>query len=448
MTTVAELNGTVQRVLNRAAEEAARSTRFTKRTSKLSGPLFVQTLVFGWLAHPKATLDELAQTACALGVPIRPQGLDERFTKDAATFLQAVLKRAVHEKVEAEPVAVDLLSRFNGVYLLDASQVTLPAELAEVWRGNSRTDPQRRTEGTEAAVKLHVGFDLCQGKLLGPELTDGKEHDRNADLVARVLPEGSLRVTDLGYFKAGELARLGRQGVFWLSRFQTKCGFYDEGGQAWELDAFLAVQAERGLSRLDVPIRLGRAERLPCRLLAVSVPLEVAETRRRRLRERAKARGGTPSAKELALCDWTVYVTNAPPEWLSLEEAFVLGRLRWQVELVFKLWKSHLLIDEWRTRNPWRILCEVYAKLLGALLQHWILVVTGWRQPDRSLVKATRVIRDYIRSLALVLKDPVGWEGVMSVIRRCLEGRCRLEKRKTVPSSYQILFNPQLLGLA
>ncbi|MBW3625080.1 MAG: hypothetical protein KY468_16905 [Armatimonadetes bacterium] len=114
MTTVTELNKTAQRVLIDAAEAVARSTQYTKRTSKLSGPLFVQTLVFGWLARPEATLEELAQTACALGVGISPQGLDERFTKDAAAFLQAVLRRATFEKVSADPVAVDLLARLRG----------------------------------------------------------------------------------------------------------------------------------------------------------------------------------------------------------------------------------------------------------------------------------------------------------------------------------------------
>ena len=444
MTTVAELNETAQRVLIHAAEAVARTTHFTKRASKLTGPLFARTLVFGWLARPEATLEELAQTASELGVGLSPQGLDERFTPDAATFLQAVLRRATFEKVESEPVAVDLLSRFEGVYLLDASQVTLPSALAGVWRGNGRKAPERRTEGTEAVVKLSVGFDLCRGRLLGPELGDGREHDKNADLVARALPAGAMRVTDLGHFKAGELARLDRRGVYWLSRFQTKCGFLTPDGRAWELDAFLAAQAG---DRVEASIRLGLSERLPCRLLAVRVPAEVSEKRRRRLRERAKARGNTPSRKELALCDWTVYVTDAPPALLSLEDGFVLARLRWQVELVFKLWKSHLKVDEWRTKNPWRILCEVYAKLIGALLRHWILVATGWRQADRSLVKATRVIRSHIRSLARGLKEKEGWEAEMSLIRRCLEGRCRLEKRRSVPSSYQLPFNPQLLGL-
>jgi hypothetical protein len=446
MTTVTQLNEAAQRVLIQAAEAVSRTSGFTKRTSKLTGSAFVQTLVLGWLAHPQATLEELTQTACALGVSLRPQSLDERFTKEAARLLEAVLERAVHEKVEAEPVAIPLLKRFTGVYLFDASQVALPAELSEVWRGNGRKEPK---EGTEAAVKVSVGFDLCRGLLLGPELTDGKEHDSNADLMVTVLPRGSLRVADLGYFKLRALARLDRTGVYWLSRFQTKCGFLDADGRPWDLDAFLALQRA---DRLDASIKLGLKERLPCRLLAVRVPVEVAEQRRRKLRQRklrqrAKARGQTPSQKELNLCEWTVYVTNAPVELLSLAEAFVIGKLRWQIELVFKLWKSHLLIDEWRSKKPWRILCEVYAKLIGAVFQHWLLVVTGWDQTDRSLFKATRTLRAYLPSLALALPNRERWKEGIAVIQSCLERGCRLNKRKSSPSSFQLLFHPELLSL-
>ncbi len=49
----------------------------------------------------------------------------------------------------------------------------------------------------------------------------------------------------------------------------------------------------------------------------------------------------------------------------------MLVRERWQIELLFKLWKPYGCLDEWRTSHPWRILCEVDAKLMGLLLQHW-----------------------------------------------------------------------------
>ena len=73
---------------------------------------------------------------------------------------------------------------------------------------------------------------------------------------------------------------------------------------------------------------------------------------------------------------------------LSLPEALVLMRIRWQIELLFKLWKSHGRVDEWRTTNPTRILCEVYAKLIGLVFQQWILAASSWADPERSLFKA------------------------------------------------------------
>jgi hypothetical protein len=63
-------------------------------------------------------------------------------------------------------------------------------------------------------------------------------------------------------------------------------------------------------------------------------------------------------------------VTQVPVERLTLREALVLGRLRWQSALLFKLWKSHGRGDESRRTKPWRSLGAVSAKLLTLLVQH------------------------------------------------------------------------------
>lgn len=75
------------------------------------------------------------------------------------------------------------------------------------------------------------------------------------------------------------------------------------------------------------------------------------------------------------------------------------------MELVFKLWKSHGQVDASRSGKPYRILCEVYAKLLGLLVQHWILVVTSWAYVNRSWFKAAQTIRQHITPLGLHLAD-------------------------------------------
>ena len=78
----------------------------------------------------------------------------------------------------------------------------------------------------------------------------------------------------------------------------------------------------------------------------------------------------------------------------------VLARMRWQIELLFKRWKSQLQLDVSRSHPPWRILCEIDAKLLVALFAHWLLALTCWEYPDRSLPKALRTIQAHAAHLA------------------------------------------------
>ena len=119
MSSIPYVCAALQTVLTTVANTAARSTGFIQRQRQLTGAGFVQALVFGFLAKPTLSLDQLAQTAPAVGSPISAQGLDQRFTSQAATCLRAVLGAAVQQMVTANRVAIPLLQRFTGVYLLD-----------------------------------------------------------------------------------------------------------------------------------------------------------------------------------------------------------------------------------------------------------------------------------------------------------------------------------------
>lgn len=87
------------------------------------------------------------------------------------------------------------------------------------------------------------------------------------------------------------------------------------------------------------------------------------------------------------LADWTILLTDVSANLLNLQEALVLVRERWQMEMRYKLWKQDGRIDEWRPTNPWRVLCERYAKLIGLLLQHWLILLFAWQDEQCSLVK-------------------------------------------------------------
>src|SRR5262249_50684657 len=151
------------------------------------------------------------------------------------------------------------------------------------------------------------------------------------------LPAGALRLADLGYFSLDSLRRLSHSGVYWLTRWQAGTVVLDEQGRRLDLIAWLAAQGD---APVDCPVLLGQSYRLPGRLLVVRVPPEVAMQRRSRLHAEAQRRGQAVSLVRLAAADWTIYLTNVPAERLTLQEALVLGHARWQIELLFKLWKS------------------------------------------------------------------------------------------------------------
>ena len=437
MGNIAQVWDAMQKVLTVTADTLGPASGFVKRRSKVSGSVLAKTLVFGWLKNPQASLGELTQTTATLGVRLSAQGLDQRLGPLSVGFLKQVLEEGVQQMICAEPVAISILQRFNGVYVLDSSTVVLPDALASEWVGCGGSGPV----GTSAALKLQVSINLCTGALGGSQLADGKAQDRNAPIQSLPLPAGALRIADLGYFSLAVLGNLSQQGVYWLSRIQVGTVVLDEQGRRWELGALLKAQKGPGV---DVPILLGEKRRLACRLLAMRVPAEVARERRRRLRYDAHRKKQAVSETRLRLADWTILATNVPPELLTLEEALVLARARWQVELLFKLWKSQGgRIDSWRTGKRWRILCEVYAKLLAMLVQHWILLVSCWRYPNRSLVQAAQTIRGFALMLASAMAGVVTLHLVLAQIERCIAAGCRINSRKTRPNSYQLLMNVQ-----
>lgn len=419
-------------VLTHAANAAADNTGLVCRASKLSGAAFVQTLTFGWLANPQATLEELAQTAGLLGVAITPQGLDQRFTPQAAACLYAVLQAAVRRVLAADPVAVPVLQRFpGGVSLLDSTTIHLPDALAALWPScMSETAAKGR-----AGLKLQVRLDLLHGTLYGPSIQAGRSSDRGSPMAQAPLPPGTLRLADLGYFRARRLCELSAQGVYWLSRLQPRTALYDTADRRFSITTFLQATPH---AVVDQPMRISERERLPCRVIAVRVPPAVAAQRRQRLQ---KSRKSHLSPDCWTLTEWTVYITNVPTELLSATEAQVLARCRWQIELLFKLWKHYGQIDKSSSQRPWRMLCEVYAKLLGMVIQHWILLLSCWRHVDRSLAKASATVRRHALNLAVVMGQRHLVCRALTIIQRSLARGCRINRRVKEPPTFQRLLD-------
>ncbi len=418
-------------VLNSVAHDLGRATGFVQRDSKLTGASFVQTMVFTYLADPNASLADLTQTAAAVGVDITPAGLTQRCTEAAATLLHRVLAAAIQRVLVADPLAIPILERFAGVYLEDSTVVTLPDALRDLWPGcGNGTD-----HGT-AALKVNLRVDLATGVLADLRLHAGRVHDSKAAQALDTLAAGALYLADLGYFSLERLRQIADQDAFFLLRLQAQTTVFDAAGRRWDdVVALLAMQD----AHVDLPVTLGVTQRLPARLVAVRVPQEVADQRRRKLRAEARRKGHAVSARRLALAGWTIFVTNAPVDLLPLAAVVVVARARWQIELLFKLWKSHGRIDESRSTRPWRVVCDVYAKLLAMILQHWMALMSLWGYPDRSLVKAAKTVQKYALQLASYVWHYPRTLETLETIARCLLAGCRMDRRKKHPNTYQLL---------
>src|SRR5262245_7923783 len=428
MTTVPQLARTLQTLFTTTAEQLARQTSFVRRASKLTGAVFAQTVVFTWLADPNATLETMAQTAAGLGTPITPQALDERFHPTAARFLERLLASAMTQVVTADPLTIPLLRRFAGVYLQDSTVIRLPDALQECWPGCGGS----ADSASKAAVKFFVRLDLTSGTLTRLVPQPARVSDSATVVADEDLPAGSLRLADLGFFDVEEFRRLGQRGVFWLSRLLPATKVYATDGRELPLLGWLAKQQ----GRVELPILLGATQRLPCRFLVERVPEAVARKRRERLLKAASRKGTKVSATKLALCAWTLYVTNAPAEKLTVVEALALGRARWQIELLFKLWKEHGRLDESRSGKPWRILAEVFAKLLGLVVEHWRRLRSGRSRAERTLRKAAPAIRQQALSMVYALESCLQLSRVLARVVRSLQVAARINKSKKSLRTY------------
>ena len=167
-------------------------------------------------------------------------------------------------------------------------------------------------------------WDFLTGSILQLRITPGRASDATNPIAQEVAPAGSLSLFDLGYFCLDRFQNLTRAGAFWISRLQHGTSVFDAQGQPLALLQYLRQQT--GSGPIDVSVLLGVSHRLPCRLIALRVPQEVADRRRQKAYVKAQKHGRVPSREYLEWQDWTIFVTNCEPELLTWEAVVVLYR--------------------------------------------------------------------------------------------------------------------------
>jgi len=442
MEIVGKVAATIQNVLGPEAEELGRATGVIQRRRKFTAVSLLRMLVLTLLRKPDAKAIDFQSTAAQLGLDVTSTAVENRFTPQLVGFLRAVLERTVLRVLAASPQTVDLLNKFTSVRIGDSSTIALPDELADQFPGCGGI-----LRAGLAAMKIHLLWDFLTGSILQLRITPGRASDATNPIAQEVAPAGSLSLFDLGYFCLDRFQNLTRAGAFWISRLQHGTSVFDAQGQPLALLQYLRQQT--GSGPIDVSVLLGVSHRLPCRLIALRVPQEVADRRRQKAYVKAQKHGRVPSREYLEWQDWTIFVTNCEPELLSWEAVVVLYRARWHIELMFKLWKSHNRLATHRAgAAAEEQLAVVYVKLIAVLVQHWILLTATWCECRRSLMKAAAIIADWVTLLIDALDDLDRLIAILSRMKDVLlKAGARVQNRNIHPSLSQLLQNPNTSGL-
>lgn len=137
--------------------------------------------------------------------------------------------------------------------------------------------------------------------------------------------------------------------------------------EPFELVAWLRGLVSNRPSETDVVIRdkKGKLTDLEARVIAIRLPVAQAEKARARL---VREHGSKVTDLERELASYVVLFTTVPKSRLDAELCLELYRLRWQIELLFKRWKSLCGFDRLPNYRDETITAWLYAKVLLALL--------------------------------------------------------------------------------
>jgi Transposase DDE domain len=304
-------------------------------------------------------------------------------TPRALTFLREMIQSAF-AKLHAGDTVCDesLFASFAAVHIAASTGVGLPDTLHDLFPGAGG-------RGAQAGAKRQLVWDyksrtFAHFALIPWNIPDNKY----IDTVVALAQKSALFLFELGYFKLAAFAAIAAAQAYFLSRLNQQTTRLEAvGGRVRVLEWARVLQTERR-PLLEKAVFLGARERVAARLIAARLPEAVVNARRRQARKTAKKRGSTPSQAHLTVLAWHLFIPNVPGTVWTPATVCTAYPIRWQVELLFKSWKSYLPRATLPTTTATPTLCSLYGRLRLLLLTYArcpALRAAVWAQKRREL---------------------------------------------------------------
>jgi hypothetical protein len=291
------------------------------------------------------------------------------------------------------PYCLHIRMRASGAYLgaLVALMFrTTPQRAPETFHGydlvavDATAFSGRRATGTDA--RIHAAIRLSDLRVI--EAT-GFGVDVGESFKRFQWREGQLAIGDRAYCNTPGIAWVLDHDADVLVRF-NRGSMPTFGSSGAPIDLLPWVRGLGVGEIIEQPVRIcGTVDRekrwIDGRLVAMRLPEDKAEEARARVRQEL---GNKTTPASLEMASYVVLFTTSS---LTAERCFEVYRLRWQIELLFKRWKSLCHFDRLPNERADTILSWVTAKLLLGLLVDRLAGTEGDGHPPQSAARRVAV---------------------------------------------------------
>ncbi len=225
--------------------------------------------------------------------------------------------------------------------------------------------------------RMHLKLDLGRRCISGVEVTDA----HGGETLARLLIEaGEILIADRGYaFARGIGAALSQLAHVVVRINWQSLPLWTPSGTRFALIDWLRTLSVPSEQAVMVETPDGR---FALRVVAYPLDPQAAEEARRRARQAAQKKHHNISDSTLLAAGFVLLVTDLPQAQWPIERVLWLYRLRWQVELQFKTYKSLLHFDHLRSKDPQLVHTYLFGKLLMVLLLEQLTQQVRLQQPE------------------------------------------------------------------
>jgi hypothetical protein len=414
--------------------EVAEITGFCQRGTKFTPLMFFDILLYNSSSDSNKSLNQLTvEVLSEHGIKISKQGIDKRFSDRSVEFVKTIFERVFTLQVQEEGIDSNWLAQFHHVRIKDSTRFDIPEEFNEILPGSGGS-------ASKAGVCIQYEYDVKGGKILDLTITPANRPDvKDAKETMLNLEKGDLIIRDLGYFSLEVIEQIRLTQAYFISRIDSTTKVYTQKqGRIKEVnfDALRRLMVKQGLGRVELPVLIGKVARIPLRLIIELLPDDVYEKRMRKINKSNKKKNRRTSDEYARRARLNLFVTNVDQNIMAADAISATYKVRWQVELVFKAWKSTFGIDNSRKMKYVRWLCLLYAKLLVIVI-NWKVVMelrTHLFKNVRKMLsidKCFKTLKDRMHSLRQAVKE--GNESLPDFFNKIacvLSEKHWLEKRK------------------